>query len=238
MTGYSTAASLFLQLRALSLSHVDSFDNQLCSIGCGSSHNFSRNPDIRLLDRWVTKLSLDFNTISYFLARRLHCKGISTGSLVLELTYGHSLDFVGIWSRYYFGQRGMNVCALGWLVITFEVIRSSGFGRLSSAFNTFAYALIVSQRLRWRLPKIIFIVNRYFNASLLLCVTWNIYPRIYEYNMLEKQDSLLWWVPKSSHLKCPPVTWGSLQQIFFSLFPYLWVFWPRRCNVLLISHCF
>jgi hypothetical protein len=51
--------------------------------------------------------------------------------------------------------------------MTFEISRSGGFGRLSNTSNMFSYNLILFPRLRWRLPKIIFIVNRclHFDTS-------------------------------------------------------------------------
>jgi hypothetical protein len=49
--------------------------------------------------------------------------------------------------------------------------RSSGSGRSSIVFNESGRALINSQRLRWRLPKIIFLLNRYVICPLILCVT-------------------------------------------------------------------
>jgi hypothetical protein len=51
------------------------------------------------------------------------------------------------------------------------MIRSSGSGRSSIAFNESGPALINSQRLRWRLPKIVFFLNRYLICPLILCVT-------------------------------------------------------------------
>ena len=50
------------------------------------------------------------------------------------------------------------------------MVSSSGFGRLSTAFNPSGYFLILPLRLRWRLPKIIFIINRYVITMLLLYV--------------------------------------------------------------------
>ena len=71
------------------------------------------------------------------------------------------------------------------LVITFEIFRSSGSGRLSNTFNMFSYNLILFPRLRWRLPKIVFIFNRYVITLLLLCVMCNSYPHTYENNSLK-----------------------------------------------------
>jgi len=55
------------------------------------------------------------------------------------------------------------------------MIRSSGSGRSSIAFiNESGLALIIdSQRLRWRLPKIIFFLNRYVICPLISCVPSN-----------------------------------------------------------------
>ena len=71
-----------------------------------------------------------------------------------------------------------------WLAITLEIIRSSGSGRSSSAVNFFGYT-DHKPSLRWRLPKIIFIFNRYVATSLILCVTCNTLNRKYKNNILD-----------------------------------------------------
>ena len=58
---------------------------------------------------------------------------------------------------------------------TLEMIRSSGSGRSSIALNESGLALINSQRLRLRLPKIVFFLNRYLICPLILCVMCNTY---------------------------------------------------------------
>ena len=63
-----------------------------------------------------------------------------------------------------------DVCTFSLVLITSEMIRSSGSGRLLSAFHTAGYILITSLSLEWRLPKIIFIINRYIITLLLLYV--------------------------------------------------------------------
>jgi hypothetical protein len=69
--------------------------------------------------------------------------------------------------------------------MTFEISRSGGFGRLSNTFNMFSYNLILFPRLRWRLPKIIFNVNRYVFTLLLLYVVCTIFPHTYGNDMCE-----------------------------------------------------
>ena len=75
---------------------------------------------------------------------------------------------LSLWTRRY------DVCALVLSSTTWEMIRSSGSGRSSITFNESGLALISSQRLRWRLPKIVFFLNRYVIRLLILCVMCNI----------------------------------------------------------------
>jgi hypothetical protein len=49
--------------------------------------------------------------------------------------------------------------------ITLDMIRSSGYGRSSIALDESGLVFINSQRLRWRLPKIAFFLNRYVIIS-------------------------------------------------------------------------
>jgi len=70
------------------------------------------------------------------------------------------------------------------LLITFEMARSSGFGRLWSAFKPSGYTWSIAQRLRWRLPKVLFIFNRYILTALILYVTCDPCHLIHD-NMLE-----------------------------------------------------
>jgi hypothetical protein len=70
-----------------------------------------------------------------------------------------------LWTRRY------DVCALVLPSTTLDMIRSSGYGRSSIAFNESGLALINFQRLRWRLPRIAFFLNRYVICPLILCVT-------------------------------------------------------------------
>ena len=72
---------------------------------------------------------------------------------------------LSLWIRRY------DVCNLVLPSTTLKMIRSSGYGRSSIAFHKSGLALINSQRLRWRLPKIIFFLNRYLICPLILCVT-------------------------------------------------------------------
>jgi hypothetical protein len=94
------------------------------------------------------------------------------------------------------------------LVITFEIFRSSGSGRLSNTFDPRGCNLISPPRLQWRLPKIIFIVNRYFFTLLLLYVMCTAFlPHIWEWHPLIT-GSLLF---VSNELRMSrTVTWRSL----------------------------
>jgi hypothetical protein len=56
------------------------------------------------------------------------------------------------------------------MLMRFYMIRSSGSGRLSIVIITSGYALTSSGRLRWGLPKIIFLINRYLITPLILYV--------------------------------------------------------------------
>ena len=76
-----------------------------------------------------------------------------------------SMIILSLWTRRY------DVCALVLPSTTLKMIRSSGSGRSSIAFNESGFALINSQRLRsWRLPKIVFFLNRYAICLLIWCV--------------------------------------------------------------------
>jgi hypothetical protein len=78
-------------------------------------------------------------------------------------------------------------CLRPWFPYNFCINRSIGSGRSSSVFNTYGFALnSLSWRLRWRLPKILFLINRYFITSLVLYVVW--IPSPYENNALLPQD--------------------------------------------------
>ena len=57
--------------------------------------------------------------------------------------------------------------------------------KLINTFNMFSYNLILFPRLRWRLPKIVFIVNRYVFTLLLLYVMCTTFPRTYENDKCE-----------------------------------------------------
>src|ERR1700734_3337426 len=63
--------------------------------------------------------------------------------------------------------RRYDSCNLNFMVIPFHIIRSTGSGRLSNAFNPSGCDLTSSTRLRWRLPKIIFLINRYLFSSVI-----------------------------------------------------------------------
>jgi len=73
---------------------------------------------------------------------------------------------------------------LALMLITFYMIRSSGSGRLSILIITSGYALTPSGRLRWGLPKIIFLVNRYLITSFILYVMMINVLHMYEINMV------------------------------------------------------
>jgi hypothetical protein len=75
------------------------------------------------------------------------------------------------------------------------MIRLTRYGRLLTVFSTSArITLISSWRLRWRMPKIIFLVNRYVLTSFILCVMCIILVRIYGNFMREWQAVLYPWV--------------------------------------------
>jgi len=78
---------------------------------------------------------------------------------------------LSLWTRRY------DAYALVLPSTTLDIIRLSGYGCLSIAFNESGLTLINSQRLRWRLPKIIFFLNRYVICPLILCITCNIYTQ-------------------------------------------------------------
>jgi hypothetical protein len=69
-------------------------------------------------------------------------------------------------------------------LMTFCMIRSSGSGRLSIVIITSGYALTPSGRLRWGLPKIIFLINRYLITSLILYVMTTNILHMHENDMI------------------------------------------------------
>lgn len=72
-----------------------------------------------------------------------------------------------LWTRRYV----ILICTSWCDVLRFDTIRSSGSGRKLGSFNKYlSLALTKLLRLQWRLPKIIFIINRYAITSLVLCV--------------------------------------------------------------------
>jgi hypothetical protein len=141
------------------------------SIRLGRSHSSQSHPDEQLPWRWVAQV------ISW---HRLHLMFAHSPVaflvwqcdlwLAFDLTCSHgrccySTITLSLWTRRY------DVCALILPSTTLMMIRSSGYGRSSIAFNESGLALINSQRLRWRLPKIVFFLNRYVICPLILCVT-------------------------------------------------------------------
>jgi hypothetical protein len=119
----------------------------------------------------MLKQSHDFDFISCLLTSRIHCMTIQSTTCFQADTCSPgrrccSTITLSLWTRRY------DLYALILPSITL-VIRLSGSGRSSIAFNESGLALINSQRLRWRLPKIVFFLNRYIICSLILCVTCN-----------------------------------------------------------------
>jgi len=70
------------------------------------------------------------------------------------------------------------LCCCCMIMSSLWIWRSSGFGRSSISFAPTHYALTPAPSLRWRLPKILFIINRYIITVLLLldCLPELIYP--------------------------------------------------------------
>jgi hypothetical protein len=87
-----------------------------------------------------------------------------------------------LWTRRY------DLFDFGQIVVTFKMIRSHGSGRWSSAFYLTGCALTSALlRLQWRLPKIVFLLNRYVITLLVLCAMSNSFTRMYENNPFERQ---------------------------------------------------
>ena len=102
----------------------------------------------------------------------VHCMAIRSmtcfwSDICLPGRHCCSMITLSLWTRRY------DVCALVLPSTTLKMIRLSGYGRASIAFNESGLALINSQRLRWQLPKIVFFLNRYVICSMILCVTCN-----------------------------------------------------------------
>jgi hypothetical protein len=97
-----------------------------------------------------------------------HLKLIS----LLMLMHWHSPGSAAIRSSYHSGYGGRRFLP-DYTIITLEMFRFPGFGRSSKTFNPTGYALTLYLRLRWRLPKGIFIVNRYIITLLLMHVICN-----------------------------------------------------------------
>jgi hypothetical protein len=140
--------------------------------------------DNYLSGEWL-KQSHDPDFVSCLLTHQLHSLyGNSIYDLLLTpdiYSPGRRYCFMitlSLWTRRY------EVYSLVLSSTASEMIRSSGYGRSSTAFNESGLALINSQRLRWRLPKIVFFLNRYVTCLLILCVTCNTYAQ--KANKLER----------------------------------------------------
>ena len=150
------------------------FNNQLSAIRPGSSRSFQNHPGGQLPQWWVAQAITLTSTSSYVcsLTSCVPCMAIQSmicfwADICSPGRHCCSMIMPSLWTRRY------DVCALVLLSTTLKMIRSSGYGRSSISFNESGLALINSQRLRWRLPKIAFFLNRYIICPLILCVRCN-----------------------------------------------------------------